>query len=510
MRKLHHAESLANPNAWISEIGRLTALLDRVYTHTSGEIWLFDNDLRVLEDHEGAFTAVYKNQLDGSLRTRVNSVKILLRRELYDRFCDARASPQLFANLCSLSPDRLRTFYVGVLESAKPRKAVTLVRDDPWVFYLGTERLRSRKGIVIVRPKRYPFTHSHDSNEDIAIAWSTVDTDLETLNFRLKRDLIDEVFTDKLDCNFGSIVPIVNENNETAGYTLGPPLAPKDLWPIVQRLRSEESIPVVAPVDCAIVTALNEEFKAVCDELLLTPSAEPGYATGWLGSGDATVSVVATMAVRSGSVDAAVATARVIHKWSPKTIFLVGRCGGYEDDSGGREFKECDVVVSGVIRAYEYQAWKLKQNDEPRVEYDARDIHVSDVLLREAKALIREGWEFIGELPLDFEAPRPKAEVGGFACGCKLIRQGKKWFDEIRPAVSGRNIVAVEMEGEGVGRAALASELSPHFLMIKGISDYADPRKSDKYKDLASRTSAQFLRCLLERPACIKTIEGLR
>lgn len=491
---------IERPNAWLSETRRLAVLLDNVYAHTAGEIWLFDNDLKVLEDHDGAFELLYNDRLDGSLTTRVRCVKILLQRDLYNRFCNRAQSPQLFKNLCSLGADRLRTFSIGCLENLQPRPQQKFGGHHPWIFYLGKEYLRSRDGIVIVRPKTYPF-FDKDGREDIAIAWKTSDTEeLDTLRFRLDRAWFHKVFVTDYEKNFQSVEPDENGSGNFAGYHLVPARSAADLSTIFRRLKTESTLPVVPPIDCAIVTTLNEEFRAVLEVFgLAVVSDHPQYATGWHTAQGVTVSVAAVQCVNSGSVCSAETTARLIQMWNPRSVFLVGRCGGWQEDHSS-ELQECDVVVADSICAYEYQSLNLNDDGTDLREYDVRDVNVSPNILHAAHALIRDNWSFSGTLPKDWDRRLPQAYTGSYACGHKLIRRGAQWFKEIRAAVGKRKIIAVEMEGEGVGIAISMGNPPPEFLMIKGISDFANPQKSDKYKHLASTTAAQFLRDLLSQP----------
>lgn len=55
---------------------------------------------------------------------------------------------------------------------------------------------------------------------------------------------------------------------------------------------------------------------------------------------------------------------------------------------------------------------------------------------------------------------------------------------------------AIEMEAEGVARAAAACGV--HYAVIKGICDYADGRKRDDWQPYAALVSAAFIRALLE------------
>lgn len=505
---------LDRPNAWLSEIERVAALLDRVYAHTSGEIWLFDNDLKVLEDHprpdhKGAFEVLYNQRLDGSLATRVRCVKILLRRGLFDEFCDSAKRKQLFENLCSLCGDRLDTFFVGCLDDVHPPRR--LGGHHPWIFYLGQGHLQSQDGIVIVRPHVYPFSYEKDDKGDIAIAWTTSDPELDALHFRLARDWFTTVFVTEYETHFKS----VNSERDATGKVVGYHLAANarsdheidELW---WKLQADSPPPVLPPVDCVIVTALGEEFRAAVRVLGLVHGADGESATGRLHAHGGDVSFVATKSLFTGSVHAAARTARMIERWRPKCVVLLGRCAGAPRDAaataGTGQFKrdeddrqEGDVVIATGICAYEYQALRsVKGTIEPQL--NVRWVPVSMNLLAIAQALIRDGWTYDGDPPEDWDkVRRPKALEGLVASGCKVLRAGAKWFEELKDDVGAQKILAGEMEAEGVGSTVEAYAPSPEFLFIKGISDFGDPQKGDVYNDFSSSAAAAFLKDLMSR-----------
>ena len=68
-------------------------------------------------------------------------------------------------------------------------------------------------------------------------------------------------------------------------------------------------------------------------------------------------------------------------------------------------------------------------------------------------------------------------------------------FKEIQIPV--RGTVAIEMEGAAFGRV-MASVPSLRWLVVKGVSDYADTNKDDSYHQYASTSSALYLLCFLQ------------
>lgn len=82
----------------------------------------------------------------------------------------------------------------------------------------------------------------------------------------------------------------------------------------------------------------------------------------------------------------------------------------------------------------------------------------------------------------------PRAHLGVMATGSAVRGDAAVWSQlcELQ-----RDAIAVEMESTAIG--AIAHAARRDFLAIKGVSDYADGDKDDRFHDFASRTAAAFL-----------------
>lgn len=526
-------------NAWVSFINECADLLDLAYASRSGEIWLYDNDLKAL-DNDILFNKLYLDRIDGSLARHVKCVKIVAKEgRLFNQLFDKNSN--VFKNLCKLRPGRLKTFYIGRLETLEETdeqpsiddlpqliplpKEKGSARDHPWIFYLG-DRVLSENGITILRPQTDPFDQSGaDTLGSFAIAWGTRDDRSKVLSERLLQTELKQLFVDKLSTHFRSLEPEFAVGTQTViGYHLTAPRTDDDVRQIVDDLDTRGRLPsIIPPVDVGIVTALDEEFHAVITAFGLTSGENhDGYEFGWIGDGEDRLSIVAVQTADTGSVEAALTTERLLNDWRPKCILLLGRCGADGDD-----LQEGDVIVATSIKTYEYQSisdskgsangWTSRirrwlsptsrqvggNGDDPKyeVKYEVRDVPVNG-MMQFARKLVRESWAF--PRTHNKNSRHPSARFGKYVCGCKLVRAGRKWFEETRRNVGDRKVMATEMEAEGAGkaieRAALHHHLHPHFMMIKSISDFANMGKSDERAEFASETAAGFALDMLKLP----------
>jgi len=82
--------------------------------------------------------------------------------------------------------------------------------------------------------------------------------------------------------------------------------------------------------------------------------------------------------------------------------------------------------------------------------------------------------------------------IGPIATSNALVKNPLK-RDELRDRFG---VKAVEMEGSGIADATWTAEVG--YLVVRGICDYADARKSDKWQDYAAIVAAAYTRGLIE------------
>ena len=244
------------------------------------------------------------------------------------------------------------------------------------------------------------------------------------------------------------------------------------------------------PLDFGIITALLVEREALVRRLeaveRVQPDGEPlifyvGKVT--VPGEDKAFTVVVTQLLEMGNSDAAIATTRLIKRWRPRNVLMVGIAGGIRGKASLG-----DVVVSQY--AYYYEPAKLAADG---VEHRGRQFNSN--LLLYSRAQQYEAAEWKGEIHVArpdasaAEATLPEVQFGPIACGEKVFAN----LDEVM-AIQHQcpKMVAVAMEGAGVARAVLSEGSPPRYLEIRGVSDYAGPDKSDGWHEYAANAAAAF------------------
>jgi nucleoside phosphorylase len=234
--------------------------------------------------------------------------------------------------------------------------------------------------------------------------------------------------------------------------------------------------------DVVILTALPEEHTAVVRALGdCAVHIWRGYKlhVGKVGALD----VLAFPMGGMGNVSSAQAATLVISVWNPAYLLLAGIAAGMPDV--GDDLRLGDVLVPDQIVGYE-QAKVRPEGAERRYKVAQPDWE----LLQTARGLEPREWALsVAATRPDGQGDRviPRAFFESVFSGEKVIADGtiiaglrQDW----------RKAIGVEMEGLGVAVASYRG--GPRFLMVKAVSDFADPAKNDDWHAYAAESAARF------------------
>ncbi|XP_066019784.1 NLR family CARD domain-containing protein 4-like isoform X2 [Pocillopora verrucosa] len=245
---------------------------------------------------------------------------------------------------------------------------------------------------------------------------------------------------------------------------------------------------VQLPIDILLLTVKDCEFLS-CYHYVVDPfrSYLKGLGHVYFGSigEDQDVKLkVALMKCSEGSKvpgGALTVVKNAVTQLRPKAVFSVGHCGGMSQEST----KLGDVVVSEKLTTYSYQ----------KVTQDGKKFRgLTTPVSRDIAELIKcagYGWNPPLENP-----NKSKVEVhcGEVLSGCELVQA--EWRRE-ELVKSFPEAIAIETEGEGVFSAA--HELKMEWVVIKGISGYADGTEAkETWQTFASVTAASLVVSILK------------
>ncbi len=179
-----------------------------------------------------------------------------------------------------------------------------------------------------------------------------------------------------------------------------------------------------------------------------------------------------------GGIAAALRTQTVIRAWNPELVVAVGMAFGIDAEKQ----KYSDVLVAASVQAYEHQRIGKLGNPEVR---DA-PIPVPSRALQRFKLL------------KDRLSPNKlRLHIGKLLSGAKLV-DNLLYRDGLLKLTGGD---AIGGEMEGFGFAPACEECRVHWLMIKGIADWADGNKPSGDEKIRCQIDAAFHAAIALRAA---------
>jgi nucleoside phosphorylase len=245
-------------------------------------------------------------------------------------------------------------------------------------------------------------------------------------------------------------------------------------------------------VDFGIITALQEEFE-VLQRLLPDLTEDPDGSGLWYraqvhAANGKDYSVVASVQDQMGPLDASNLTARMIDRWDPAYILLVGIAGSF-----AKEVNLADVLVSQQVFYYDlgkatasdiryrpqgYPASVALTRQLEAIRLDAKALKsLRTDIRRSAAALSRSASRQKGgsRVSKTLLAHEPEVHFGTVASGSLVIASARKRKELLR--LHGK-ILGTEMEGAGMMHAAYYHrEVPTPAIVVKGVSDPSNKTK---------------------------------
>lgn len=214
------------------------------------------------------------------------------------------------------------------------------------------------------------------------------------------------------------------------------------------------------------------------------------YYTGQVNVDGRELSVVAAAATRMGMISTAILSTKMIMKFRPKLLAMVGICAGYEDSCGLG-----DVLVA--TSSWDWQSGKYKKGvfEIAPEQIDApRKVESRLQILKETDVLQPAHDLFSGAKP----ATRPEFRVGPVVSGSSVLADRNK-MNDIKIGQH-RKLLGVDMEIFGLYSAAKdCGEPTPLTFAIKAVSDAGNANKSDDYQRYAAHISAHALDLIIRK-----------
>jgi nucleoside phosphorylase len=246
-------------------------------------------------------------------------------------------------------------------------------------------------------------------------------------------------------------------------------------------------------VDFAVVAVLAQERSALLDEFSRRGTVDPAVAAPFLhhkvclsesfsDKRHSPVHGIVAATKDIGRIKAAVVTSQIVTRYTPKCIVLAGVAGGVKDQGVSLG----DLVIATEIADYEQQKWT--QGGDVQVRWQR---YPASPRMIQIARLVNSKWGSFIHNELNSKSD-PKAHFGLVLSGDKIFADS----DALAPYVSEQpTAVGVEMEGAGVAGVLSDYGLDDRFLMVRGVADLADKRKTsdmEKWTNPACNLAAAY------------------
>jgi nucleoside phosphorylase len=255
--------------------------------------------------------------------------------------------------------------------------------------------------------------------------------------------------------------------------------------------------------DVVIITALHDtEFVAFKKHYSGFTEWDSDDKTQYLQGKIAEKTVLIATDDTMGMAASTALTTKMLTKFKPQHIFMGGIAAGVKSDE--REFG--DILVARITWNYESGKYQFKKKlkqivfdpNPEQVEIDASLVPLVNSV-KSDEALLKSIHDdyTVGDKDIKPDRP-PSVNFGPMASGSAVVAHIDK-IEDIK--IVNRKLIGIDMETFGVyyGCKAFESVHKTKFLSVKSISDFADKRKNDHYRNYAGYTSARFIYALIQK-----------
>jgi nucleoside phosphorylase len=229
--------------------------------------------------------------------------------------------------------------------------------------------------------------------------------------------------------------------------------------------------------DCAIVTALSEELKAVLFHFRHFRPVNTDHGLFYETLSGNGLKVVAATTTGMGQLAAAALAQHVLDVFSPKTVLLVGIAGGLDP-----KIPLGDVVAAEQI--VDYELGKVTaEGFGPRWSVYRTD----SGLLNRVRSWTNQNWQQYITAKRPGGKGKPSLHSGVYLSGNKVIADAQTAGALKSVWAKG---AAIEMEAAGIAAMLAARPHPPGFMVFKGICDRADSTKDDSWHRYAADAAA--------------------
>ena len=251
--------------------------------------------------------------------------------------------------------------------------------------------------------------------------------------------------------------------------------------------------------DVAVINALQSENKHVIrafgedgwQETKIPADLSTTYYTKVVTTSNGrTIRVVSCYALKMASTSSAVLTTKVIYNFRPKYLFMTGIAAAVDR----QEANLGDIMIASKV--WDGASGKIK-TDEEGTDIFYPDFHEIplDADINALALKLASNRPLLNSIEENYHGKKPEFKLNlrvGPIASVPAVLASEAEVKKLEVHV--RKLLGVEMEGYGMFFSAYnsAHPRPKYTVLIKSVSDYADPKKSDDYQDYCMYTSASL------------------
>ena len=273
-------------------------------------------------------------------------------------------------------------------------------------------------------------------------------------------------------------------------------------------IKAQKSVRVqeVYDYDVAIVNAMSSEAEKIREvfgkdgwnrEDIPSDKATSFYTKIVSNDRGDRIRLVTCHALRMASTASAALTTKLLYYFRPKYLFMTGIAAAVDRE----EANLGDVLVATKVWDGASGKIKTEENGDTVFYPDYHELSL-DTDIQAIVTRLMQDRILLNDIEggFTYRAGKPDTRLSvrlGPIASVPAVLSSKEEVDKIQ--VHCRKLLGIEMEGYGVFYAASnsAHPRPKYTVLIKSVSDYADPKKSDDYQEYAMYTSAAFAKHII-------------
>lgn len=264
-------------------------------------------------------------------------------------------------------------------------------------------------------------------------------------------------------------------------------------WIKVLKKRFEYVLDINAPIDLAIVTAVDVEFNSIYDETWTLDKEDGGlqfYYKKVTNKNNKAKKMILVQAEKMGMSAASYTVCSVLKNYCPKCLCMIGVAAGNAKDTGFG-----DIIVASETCDYSFGAIVEKNGNTFELESEqTRECASEDIIAvfnrykknQNLQFEIRRNTKMTNKYKEDI-----KIHIGMLATGPAVIKS--KLFVEQYIKEHNRKYLGIDMETYAVYYMCKKLKPNMNYVSIKSVCDHADKDKSKEHQEYCARLSAELL-----------------